>query len=165
MLVCPWRLLRVLLPPPPLNLPRDPPCALPDPHPSTRSLFLPVGGGERGVLAAGGTPPFLPTCFRPFKALPAAAAKRLPGAPRASPSWHVPGTTPPMAAPHPPAGVGMDPGRFAGPEGTDTCEPGLRVPSPSGSRGGSGVSGALLLVGMRLERGQAVPEAADSFCS
>lgn len=102
-------------------------------------------------------PPLLPTCFRPFKLcqqpLPRAAG-RSPRIPELACPWHGPAPgTPPMVAPHPPAGVRTDPGRSASLQlrgerarlshVRTVAVAGAAGPSPFGGRGGSGVSGAL----------------------
>lgn len=168
--VCVWHTdrrgtLRGLLPPPPLcaglNLPRSPYALC-----NKESLSPCWGGGGRGLLAAGGTPPFSP----PASGLLSCASSRCQEAAQRSPripELCVPGTAPlrgPLRWPHRRGGDGSRP-HFAA-QGGDTARPraipGLgsfpvrqrRVRSP-----------LLMGMGMGLERGQAVPPAADSFCS
>lgn len=175
-----------------LGLPRTPWCwgggdTFPHPSAVTRTPFLLAGMGGREVLAAAGTP-LLPTCFRPFKlcqrllprggrALPAASPSRMSPGGAAVPPSTAPLRGPPWRAPSPP-GLGPDPGCRAGLR-LRTGEPVWRQPRarvavavaqsvgrgwPWGGRSlspGWGHGAAC----WSLERGQALPVAADSFCS
>lgn len=136
--------------------PRRPSLCSPGPPCNKDSLSPCWGRGARGS-GSWRDPPFSPPASGLSSSLSSRCQEAAGRSPRISElacAWHGPAPgTPLMAAPHPPAGVGTDPGRSASLQlrGGRTRRRHVRTVavagaaglSPSGSRGGSGVSGAL----------------------